>query len=388
MSKRLEREVWLLDQCTGCGMCVAACSKQVLEWGAGTHPQLQKRNKTLGLTKVELDSCTFCDKLCEEVCPRLQDWAAQPVIATLAARARGPIQAGTPNDVIRSILVAGRSAGLIDGVVMLDLEPWTLKPVARVVSSVEDIVDTLGPQYLWAPVLDALNDAIFQRGIKNLAVVGTPCTAEAIRTLKNSTNPRLRFYQEAIRLTISIFCTGIYRPELIDEVVLQELDLTRDQIKRLEVTPDREWMHVVLWNGSVLTIPRQKAETYTRLGCGSCEDYLGESADLSVGLVGAPEGASTLIIRSQNGGMFVRNAVMMSLLETTTNIDQEAVKSAAEQKQARERAQSFHDLRILMLDALADPLQHSEAVKQFVRLYRTPLPVGMSEQKRNGCTGC
>jgi len=44
---------------------------------------------------------------------------------------------------------------------MLDMDPWDLKPVARVASTVEDIVDNVGPQYLWAPVFDALNEAVF-----------------------------------------------------------------------------------------------------------------------------------------------------------------------------------------------------------------------------------
>ncbi len=45
---------------------------------------------------------------------------------------------------MRAIVTAGRSAGLLDGVIMLDLDPWTLEPVARVVSTVLEIVSTVG----------------------------------------------------------------------------------------------------------------------------------------------------------------------------------------------------------------------------------------------------
>ena len=48
MVKRLETEVWSLDTCAGCGLCVATCSKQMLEWDGGDHPVLQKRTKTVG----------------------------------------------------------------------------------------------------------------------------------------------------------------------------------------------------------------------------------------------------------------------------------------------------------------------------------------------------
>lgn len=76
MSKRLEAEVWSLDTCAGCGLCVAACSKQVLKWDGSTHPVLDRRTKTVGYTKEIFDSCSFCSKFCEEACPRLQHWAA------------------------------------------------------------------------------------------------------------------------------------------------------------------------------------------------------------------------------------------------------------------------------------------------------------------------
>ncbi len=388
MTIRLEAEVWSLDNCAGCGLCVAACSKQVLKWNGSDHPLLEKRTKTVGYTKENLDSCSFCQKFCEEACPRLQHWSALEPQTILAASARGPMRSGAPNDVIRAVLTAGRSAGLLDGIVMLDIDPWNLKPVARIASTVMEIVSAVGPQYLWAPVFDVLNEAVFTQGMKNIAVVATPCAAQAIRKLKASTNTRLKPYQDAVRLTMAVFCTGTYRPEMVEEILVKRMDVQREQVKRFQVSPDRENMQAVLWDGSTRTIPRQQAETFTRAGCGTCDDYLGESADIAVGTLGAPEGTSTLITRSNVGDMFVRNAIQMNLLETSHRVDEAALATAAADKDRRERAQSFKDLQILMLDSLADPLKRGEAIQQFARLYRTPERFGTKREARSGCTGC
>ncbi|MRR10660.1 4Fe-4S dicluster domain-containing protein, partial [bacterium] len=311
MVKRLEADVWDLDNCSGCGMCVAACSKQVLAWNGESHPVVQSRTKTLGLSKTTLDSCSFCRKFCEEVCPRLEHWMPIEAETIQAARARGPVFSGAPNDVIRAVVSAGRSAGLLDGMIMLDLERWSLKPVARIGATVEQIVDTVGPQYLWAPLFDVLNEAVFEQKMQNIAVIGTPCTAQAVRKLRASTNPLLKPYQDAIRLSVAVFCTGVYKPEMVEEVLVKRMNVTRDQVRRLEISPDRQWLQVTLWDGSVRTIQRQQAESFTRPGCGKCDDFLGESADLAVGSLGAPAEASTLIARSQAGAIFTRNAIQM-----------------------------------------------------------------------------
>jgi coenzyme F420 hydrogenase subunit beta len=388
MSKRLETQVWALDDCAGCGLCVAACSKQVLRWNGGDHPVLERRIKTVGYSKTPLDSCTFCEKFCEEVCPRLERWSPIEARMTISARARGPVNSGSPNDVIRSILTAGRSAGLLDGVLMLDLDPWELKPLASLAVTVEDIVTNLGLQYLWAPVLESLNTAIFERGMRNLAVVGTPCAAQALRKIRGSTNSRLRLYQQAIRLSLAVFCTGTYRPDFVEEVLVKRMGIQRHQVKRLEVSPDREWLRAVLWDDSVRTIPRQQAEGFTRSGCGSCDDYLGESADLAVGALGSSGDASTVMIRTRTGDIFVRNAIQMNLLEASQKVDMEALAAAAHEKNRRQRAKAFKDLRILMLDALADPMKRNEAIQQFVRLYRTPAGPNSHDIVHSNCTGC
>ncbi len=388
MSKKLEMEVWSLDNCAGCGLCVAACSKQVLRWNGGDHPILETRIKTVGYSVGPLDSCSFCEHFCEEACPRLDRWAAIKPSALFAASARGPVESGAPNDVIRSILTAGLTTGMLDGVVMLDLDPWTLEPKARVVMTVEEIVSSVGPQYLWAPVFDALNEAVFDRGLKNIAVVSTPCAAQAIRKIKASPNTLLSPYQDSIRLSIAVFCTGIYRPEMIEEILVKSMGISRDQVKRLDVSADRDELSVELWDGKVHSISRQDAEKYTLTGCGSCDDYLGESADLAVGTLGAPDGKSTLIVRSPAGEVFVRNANQLHLLDLAPDVDSASLEAASSEKDRRERAQAFNDLNILMLDALADPMQRNEAIKQFVRLYRTPARSTSPTKASNSCTGC
>ena len=216
MSTRLQQEVWALQRCSGCGVCVAACSKGVLYWDGEQHPLLEERKKALGLTRIRLRTCEVCEKFCELSCPRLVEWTPMEPRAMVSARSAGVIKSGAPNDVIQALLVAARSADLIDGVVMLDMDQWTLQPVARVATTVNEIVSSVGMQYLWAPVLSVLNEAIFELGLTRLAVVGPPCVAEGARRMMNTEHERLWPYREAIRLTIASFCTGMYMPGMVD----------------------------------------------------------------------------------------------------------------------------------------------------------------------------
>ena len=86
--------------------------------------------------------------------------------------------------------------------------------------------------------------------------------------------------------------------------------------------------------------------------------------------------------------IFVRNAIQMNLLATSQEVDLEALSAAASEKDRRQRAKAFNDLRVLMLDALADPMKRGEAIQQFVRLYRTPADSTAKEIVRSSCTGC
>jgi len=389
MSTRLQQEVWALQRCSGCGVCVAACSKGVLYWDGEQHPLLEEREKALGLSHLKLRTCEVCEKFCELSCPRLVDWTPMEPRTMVSARSAGVVHSSAPNDVIQALLVAARSADLIDGVVMLDMDPFTLEPVARVATTVDEIVSSVGMQFLWAPVLSALNEAIFDLGLTRLAVVGSPCVAEGARRLMNAEHERLWPYQKAIRLTIASFCTGIYMPNMVTELLERGMGIARQQIRGLTTSATNGALTVALWDGTERSIPLTDVEPFTRRGCGSCDDYLGESADIAVGAIGAQPGYATLIARTPAGEVFVQNARGFGLLETIDQVDKAALSAAKEDKDRRARAQAFDEFRILMLDALSNPGKRAQVRKQFVSLYGAPQAGASKREEGNvSCSGC
>ncbi len=391
MVMRLKQEVWELDRCSGCGACVAACNKLVLYWGDAQHPLLEERIKHLGLSETKLDTCTFCPKLCEAACPRLKEWTVLQPRLQLSARGIGVSPAADPNGVICNLLVAARSAGLIDGVVIMDVDPWSLQPAARVAVTVAEIADALGMQGLWTPVLDGLNDAVHKLKLRHIAVVGAPCVAEAVRNIRETDEDegRLSFYRDAIRLSIATFCTGVYMPNLVSDYFERELGISPETVRSLVRSESDGTLTATFYDGSARTIPLAAIEGYTRKGCAVCGDFVGESADIGVGLVGAKEGYVTLITRSAIGNIAVRNAVNLGLLEAVEEVNLAALEQATVEKERRDRAQAFDDLQLLMLDALSDPQKRAEVRTQLARLYKVPPSAQIKEEKSDViCSGC
>jgi coenzyme F420-reducing hydrogenase beta subunit len=144
----------------------------------------------------------------------------------------------------------------------------------------------------------------------------------------------------------------------------------------------------VLWDGTEHAIPLTEVEPFTRKGCGSCDDYLGESADIAVGALGALPGFSTLITRTPAGEIFVQNARRYGLLETIGQVDTAPLNAAKEGRDRRARAQAFDEFRILMLDALSDPAKRAQVRKQMVNLYGAAQAPAKREDCNVSCSGC
>jgi coenzyme F420 hydrogenase subunit beta len=272
---------------------------------------------------------------------------------------------------------------------MLDLNPWTMQPEAKIATSVYEIVSGTGMQYLWAPVLSKLNEAIFELGLSGLAIVGPPCVAEGVRKMTESENSRLWPYREAIRFTIAPFCTGIYMPEMIREIIEKGVGIPRNSIRELTTSISGGIVSVTLWDSGTRTIPLTEIDAYTRRGCASCSDFLGQSADIALGDVGAEPDQAAVIVRSAIGEVVVQNAIRFELLKAHSQVNKEALLEAQALKDRRTRAQAFDDLHILMLEALEDPKKQSQVRKCFVRMYENQQ--GQTKTRRKvdvGCGGC
>ncbi len=395
MITRLYDEVWTRDRCAGCAMCVAACSKQVLYWDDLEHPRLRKISKNIGLSKFELDTCSFCERYCEATCPRFEPAARLRPLAQMSARARSAAvysgDGGEPNDVVRNLLIAARGGGMIDGALMMDADRAG-HTRARIVTSAGEIAETVGYQQIWTPLLDALNTAVFELGLKNIAIVSTPCTAQAVRRMTDSTLERLAPYRNAIRLNVAMFCTGIYQPDGLRDAVTNGMNIATEQIQRLIASPREGKLRAQLWDGTAREMDLTEADKFTRAGCARCDDYLGESADIAVGPVGAKDGYSTLIVRTQIGQSAVQNAVTMKLLETVDDVNASALDRASADKDRRERAQAFDELQVMALDALRDPRKLAGVKMQFDLLYGRPRSISKKEDYRyagcGDCSGC
>jgi coenzyme F420 hydrogenase subunit beta len=387
----METEVWALDRCSGCGLCVATCSKGVLYWGEeAKHPVREVRQKRLGLAQIPLDTCTFCQVFCEEGCPRLQEeWTPISARRVVAARARGVVDSDEPADVIKHLLIGALSTGLIDGAIVPEMDPWKLQPVPKVATTVSEIVDSAAAQHLWVPSLSALNEAVFEKRLHDLAVVGMPCVSQGLRSLRGSSNERLHPYQAAVRLSIASFCTGVYLPELISTYLPDEIGVPLRDIRSLRASPRDERLTVVMWDGSTRLIPLDVVEKYTRRGCARCNDYLGESADIAVGVVGAAQGTCTVVVRSAVGEICLRAAVDLGLLELSDEVDHAALARAQDEKDRRQRAQQFDRLTLMLLDALAEPRKRAAVKQAYVHLYENKRPADLRRVKEEeNCVTC
>jgi coenzyme F420 hydrogenase subunit beta len=366
----------------------------MLHWdGDVRHPVREERQKRLGLTQIPLDTCSFCQVFCEETCPRLHEWEEVPARRVVSVKAKGPVESGEPMGVIRALLIANLSAGAIDGVIASDVDGWALQPRAKVMTKVGELADSLAVQGLWVPTLEVLNEAVYERRLHNIAVVGTPCVSEAVRTVRASGNGRLDPYKDALRLSVAVFCTGVYYPGAVRQFLEERMGIGSREVKRVYVSPRDKEMRVILWDDSQKRVPLSKIEGHTRPGCATCDDLLGESADIAVGRVGAKEGHSTLIVRSEVGEQCLQNAVDLGLLEVNTEVDEKLLRAAKEEKERRQRAQAFDDLMLMMLDALREPKRRAEVREEFVRLYGAEgLSDSVREETRHGacaqCAGC
>jgi len=326
----LRKEVWETGICSGCGACTGVCPADAIifpEGEGGDHPL------HTGYCK-EVDDSVECGA-CYAACPRTEAATEEGTLGSyeeiISAQAAFAVPGRQSGGAVTAILRNAFEEGLIDGVITVGQDPWTLEPHATVITDREAIVRHAGSRYSWwVPTLAVLKEAVIRRHLRKIAVVGVPCVASAVRALRSGDNDLLKPYGEAVRLSVGLFCTESfdYR-KLVQEVIRDEYRIENWEIRQMDI---RGVLEITTLDDRKTEIPLKALEACVRPGCHHCTDLTAEDADISAGSIGSPKDYTTLIIRNSRGSGFVERAVKNGLLVAGDSVDKGVIEKLAEQK--------------------------------------------------------
>jgi len=326
----LKAEVWDTGKCSGCGACVAVCPADAISFKLG---EMVTSPVSTGYCKQATDNVP-CGA-CYAVCPRAA--ADQPsetlgnYLELLSAKAAFEIPRRQSGGAVTAILANALDERLIDAVVTVTEDRWTLRPSSVVIMRSDVLIQQAGSRYSWwVPLLSALKYAIVERKFKKIAVVGVPCAVQAVDRMRKSDNDLLKPYAKAIRLVIGLFCTETFDyTTLIEGKLRSHYKLEPHEIRKLDVKGKLE---ILKQDGTTTIVPLAELESCIRNGCHFCTDLTAVRADLSAGAIGSPRGATTLIIRTPTGKGMVDSAVQHQRLIIAAGIDKEAIEKLAVSK--------------------------------------------------------
>jgi coenzyme F420 hydrogenase subunit beta len=322
----LKNEVWDTGKCSGCGACVAVCPADSLYFGEGEMVAAPRSN---GYCKQATDNVN-CGA-CYAVCPRIGNQPKETLgsyLDLLSAKSTFEVRYKQSGGAVTAILSNALDEGLIDAIVTVTEDRWTLKPSSVIITKTDALIQQAGSRYSWwVPLLAALKSAVVEHKYKRIAVIGVPCAVQAVSRMRESDNDLLKPYAKAIRLVIGLFCTETFD---YNALILGKLKiyykLEPHDIKKLNVKGKLE---ILKQDGSSVIVPLAELDTCIRRGCHFCTDLTAVFSDISAGAVGSPSGSTTLIIRTQTGKGFVTSAVQNKKLDISKEIDIAAIEKLA-----------------------------------------------------------
>jgi coenzyme F420 hydrogenase subunit beta len=297
----LDEAVIAADRCIECGTCVAVCPSDSIGIGDDGLPALVKM-------------CTGCS-LCWDYCPRggLRHEATwkltssagngQAVRERYSARARPDLAGAQDGGVVSTVLIALLEAGELDGVLLAResaTERW--KGEAFLARTPAEVVECAGSFYNQTMALAHLDlGKLDLPPNPRIALVGTPCEVEGLKAMQARPWTWGSARADAIVLTIALLCTKSFNYE----------KLMVDEIQRKRGIPLEDIGRVDVVRGKLIVQDHQRETLVSEpirdfhgaalKGCDECTDFLGGTADLSVGSVGSDDGWSSVLVRSQAG---------------------------------------------------------------------------------------
>lgn len=288
------------DFCLKCGTCIASCPVDSL--------QLEEEGPSLN------GKCIACG-LCYSQCPQFvsteesgeqvfkEDYISDGIGVfeegySVLAKNSEISEKGQDGGAITALLTSLIEEGFIDGAVLAGIgdEPWNPEPKVAVTG--DEIIECAGTIYTRAAQSLGVEEAVKDYGLKEMAVVGTPCQIRALRRMTFSDIP-IRKLGSKIKLLIGLFCTEAFPYPDLKKFVEEEMNTDLEEIKKMDIDKGNFILYLDGENQEETSIGSMKK--YASTPCHVCDDFSAELADISVGSVGAPSGHSAVLLRTQVG---------------------------------------------------------------------------------------
>lgn len=313
----LVAEVINTGLCMYCGTCIASCPVNVLFHSDEEKPVIK------GI-------CVLCE-LCYYSCPRVEfsvheaerkafgrartleerlGVVRKPYIAR--ARDEEVLKVCQDGGVVTALTIHALESGFVDLAVLTGGGPeaeW--RPHPLIASSRAEALKGAGSKYSPSGSVSGVGEAAVGYPDSKLMYVGLPCQIQGLRRLITSSKGN-RKLGERVKLTIGLFCMDIYHYGSLMKK-LSEAKVNLAEVRKLDIKSN---VFKAFRNGQpVYEASIKDLENGRMEGCGKCQDFTAELADISVGSIGSPEGWCTVLVRSENGETLFKDAVAKGVVE-------------------------------------------------------------------------
>jgi coenzyme F420 hydrogenase subunit beta len=201
-------------------------------------------------------------------------------------------------------------SGAVEGAVVVGHsdEPW--KPVAKLVKSKKELLESGGTIYTHAAIVQEMLGG-FKEGLSSLAVVGTACNIAAVTKMQDHPAGLFNVDKKASVFKVSLFCMesfdydklkGFLKKEGVDIANVDRFAISKGQFMVTVGDEEKSW-------------PVADLNAIAASSCSYCLDLTGMNSDISCGNIGSDEGWTTVIVRSKQGEKVFKEVIKAGLVE-------------------------------------------------------------------------
>lgn len=247
----------------------------------------------------------------------IEDSVLGPYQEIITARANDKKIRGKSQDggIVSAMLIYALEENIIDGTIVAGEgdEPWTAEP--KIATTKKEILKAAGTRYTMCPNIALIKEATRSYGLEKIATIGTPCQVMGIR--KMQTYPLgVRNVTDKIALSIGIYCMENFPYESLKTFICDRAGTTPAQVTKMNISKGKLFIKHTDAE-EAFAIPIKQTHGYEQSGCNYCLDYVAELSDFSCGSVGAKDGWSTIIKRTNKGSNLINDAIDNGILEVT-----------------------------------------------------------------------